>query len=335
MATRNDVAKLAGVSTATISYYINKSGYVSAQTGEKIANAIKELDYRPNLIAKSLKLKDSKQFVFVCNEIRNPFHAQIASRVANIAHENNYLTLICNSIGDDNYIKNITMYQVSGIFVATRNIDTTTVDMLSDSNLNVVILDDCNVGSCGSNISRIILDFTEVIEQLVQHVIDNGATDLCLVSAFNCDELDICRDGKVTAFQKSMDAHASSISSYRIVGNIAIAKESYEFILKEYKDKDKKNIPNCFICGNDSVAQGIIRALHELGLEVPRDVLITGFDNTDSAKMSIPSLTSIDISLDDISRIAMEMLLNKQQTEQVTDVTLPAKLIMRESTSRK
>ena len=87
MASRKDVAREAGVSAASVSYYINNNGYVSAEARKRIQEAIEKLNYSPNQIARSLKIKDSKQFVFLCNEIRNPFYAQLVYRATNAAYE--------------------------------------------------------------------------------------------------------------------------------------------------------------------------------------------------------------------------------------------------------
>ncbi len=333
MATRNDVARLAGVSTATVSYYINSSGYVSKQTGEKIALAIKELEYRPNLIAKSLKVKDSKQFVFLCNEIRNPFHAEIAYAVAEIAYKNDYLTLFCNAIDDNEYIKKICLYQVSGVFIASPKVSRDIIKLISDSNIPIVFLDDSCKQEFKGTVSKININLNDAIEQLINHVVKNGAKNICYISSASGDSLDHGRDGKVVAFKKHIKKHSGTVLNSNIVENITTAKDAFEFATTTYKDI--KKIPDCFICANDAVASGIIRAVYNLGLKVPQDVMVTGFDNTTNSKMSIPSLTTVDISMDEISRSAMNLLLKKCNKEQAEDVTISAKIIVRESTKRK
>lgn len=332
MITRKDVARLAGVSTTTVSYYINKSGYVSESTQKKISDAIKELDYRPNLIARSLKVKDTKQFVFLCNEIRNPFHAEIAFQVADLARRKGYLTLFCNAIDDNEYIMKICSYQVSGVFIAASKISVDLVNTISRLGIPVVVLDDSNTINYDSNISRIILDFNEVVKQLIDHSIDNGAKDICFISSSkNID--DECRDGKVVAFKEYIKLKENSINSYSIISDITNAEDSYEMMINKYNDSIN-NIPNCFICCNDAVSSGVVRALYDIGLRVPEDVIVTGFDNSVNSRISIPSITTVDISINKISELAIDMLIKKQRKEKVTDIKLKSKIIERESTKK-
>ena len=107
MVSRKDIAKEAGVSATSVSYYVNKNGYVSKEAGQRIQAAIDKLNYHPNLVAQSLKRKSSKQIVFLCNEIKNPFYSQLISSATTAAYNHGYFILFSNIIDDKKYIQQI------------------------------------------------------------------------------------------------------------------------------------------------------------------------------------------------------------------------------------
>lgn len=97
MATIKDVSKLAGVSVATVSRVLNQNGYVHEDTEKKVLNAIKELNYAPNLVARSMTKKTSKTIALIVPDITNPFFNELAKAVENVTYVYGYTTILCNS----------------------------------------------------------------------------------------------------------------------------------------------------------------------------------------------------------------------------------------------
>ncbi len=323
MVTRRDVAELAGVSPATVSYYINGKNYVSKETGEKIARAIETLGYRPNLIAKSLKSKDTRQLVFLCNEIRNPFHAQVAYDVTNIAYEHGYTMLFCNVIDDVEYINRLCGYQVSGFFIATSKISVKAINSIAEKNIPVVFLTDMVKPEIDTRVSRIIIDYSYVMDELIKVMKRKGVKSICYISSALDGE-----DGKTESVKNAVGRENVSL---KILYGIASAKSAYEEFVKNFKNTE---LPHGCVCANDAVAAGVLRAAYDMGYRCPEDILIAGIDNTIDSDISIPSITTIDNRKEEISKKAIEMLLKKIREEEVSDYVIRTTVRYKESTGK-
>ncbi len=327
-ATRKDVAQLAGVSTATVSYYINGSGYVSKEKRQRIAKAIEELDYQPNLIAKSLKVKDTKQIVFLCSEIKNPFHAHVAYQAATEAYNHDYTILFCNVIDDERYIARICSYQVSGVFIATNRLPPEAIARITSRHIPVVVLDERLSPDLPEEVSRIILDYNEVMARTVDLMVERGKNRLFYLSSNPVGDFTI-NDGKTDAVVQAAKANPNC-AGLTVERGLTSAPDAYRLVMERYKNQV---VPGyAFLCTNDDTALGVLRALHDLGLSVPRDAAVVGVGNTYLSEMSVPRLSTIDVEIDRVSRQAIRMLVERSGQEPVPDLWIKPKLIERETT---
>lgn len=327
-ATRKDVAKLAGVSTATVSYYINGSGYVSKEKRQRIAKAIEELDYQPNLIAKSLKVKDTKQIVFLCSEIKNPFHAHVAYQAATEAYRHGYTLLFCNVIDDEKYIARICSYQVSGVFIATNHLPPEAIQRITSRHIPVVILDERMSPDIPEEVARIILDYNEVMAKTVDLMVERGKTNLFYLSSNPADDLTV-NDGKTDAVMRAVEANPGR-PGLTVERGMTSALDAYRLVMERYRDQVTPE--SAFLCTNDDTALGIMRAMQDLGFSVPRDVAVVGVGNTYLSEMSVPRLSTIDVEIDLLSRQAIQMLVRGGDQEEIQNLWIKAKLIERETT---
>ena len=324
MASRKDVAELAGVSPASVSYYINDSGYVSAKARAKIQKAIDTLGYNPNQIARSLRNRDSKQFVFLCNEIRNPFYSQLVHRATKAALKEDYVTLFSPVVNDDKYIKKVCGYQVSGVFASNNRIGVEAINTMAEQNIPVVILRDIKWENLDSRVTQIKVDYSTIMEEIVMHLRVQGAKTIHYVSSsLSCENL----DEKTKAFMK-----ANGQNDTKILFGIADTSEAYENVVSSYADSQ---VPDAFVCTNDAVAFGVLKGVNDLGLSIPDDVLIVGFDNAYISEYSVPSITSVDIESEKMGEIAIELLMKKLRGEVVPDYVVTPHLVQRQSSVRK
>ena len=324
-ATRKDVAQLAGVSTATVSYYINGSGYVSKEKRQRIAKAIEELDYQPNLIAKSLKVKDTKQIVFLCSEIKNPFHAHVAYQAATEAYNHDYTILFCNVIDDERYIARICSYQVSGVFIATNRLPPEAIARITSRHIPVVVLDERLSPDLPEEVSRIILDYNKVMARTVDLMVERGKKQLFYLSSNPAEDFTI-NDGKTDAVVQAAKANPNC-AGLTVERSLTSAPDAYRLVMERYKNQV---VPG--YATNDDTALGVLRALHDLGLSVPRDAAVVGVGNTYLSEMSVPRLSTIDVEIDRVSRQAIRMLVERSGQEPVPDLWIKPKLIERETT---
>ncbi len=323
MASRKDVAKLAGVSPAAVSYYVNKNGYVSEKTGKKIQQAIDELNYTPNLIARSLKIKDTKQLLFLCNDIRNPFYSQLVHRATKSAALHGYTCMFSPVVNDPDYINRILSYQVSGVFASNNKMDVNQINKIAKSNVPVVLLRDLDWDDLDKKVTLLKVDFSTIMKEIVEHLVDEGCSDIHYVSSSTLNNL----DAKSTSFIKAMGN-----KSYSVIENVSATKDAHEIISDMYFNKEM--FPDAFVCTNDGVALGCIRAIKDKGLRVPEDVKVVGFDNTNISQFSSPKISTVDIDSDEIGEIAVSKLLDKINNKEVHDKLIEPKLIIRESSKK-
>jgi Transcriptional regulators len=322
MVSRKDVAERAGVSSASVSYYVNKSGYVSEKAGKKIQKAIDELGYVPNQLASSLRRQQSRQFVFLCNEIRNPFYSQLISNATEEAAKKGYSILFSPVVDDDEYIKKVLAYQVSGIFASNKRLNRKLIESVVQRGIPTVLLRDIEWKDHDERISFIKIDFSNIFQEIVSHLKANGYNNICYVSsAISDSNLDLKTRYYIEASGNS-----------NVIYGPANTQDAYRRVL-EYL-KDEKEIPDAFVCANDAVAFGVKKAVLEKGRRIPEDCAIVGFDNTNLSEYSFPAITSVDYSFERIGEKIIEMLLKKENGEKVEDYTITPRLLVRQSSRR-
>lgn len=321
MSSRKDVAKLAGVSPASVSYYVNGNGYVSADTGRKIQKAIDELHYTPNQIARSLKIKDSKQFLFFCNEIRNPFYAELVYRATKSAQKDGYLIMFTSVIDDDNFINKMCSYQISGVFASNGKLKLKQINDIAKRNIPVVMLRDIEWADLDKRVTQIKVDYSSIMQEIVNHLKNEQYKDIFFISSSKSKEENRI-DEKTRNFLL-----ANENKEENVIYNITSTKDAYQYVIDNFT---KNSSPDAFVCTNDAVAIGVMRAVSDIGLKIP-DVAVVGFDNSFNSQFAVPSLTSVDIDMYEVGNVAIDLLIKKLHNEVLDDFVIKPKLIVRES----
>lgn len=326
MVSRNDVAKEAGVSPTSVSYYINQSGYVSEAAGKRIQAAIDKLHYRPNQMAKSLKTKNSRQFVFLCNEIRNPFFAQLIADATTAAYERDYSILFSNVIDDETYLTKLCGYQASGVFLPSARVSKEVVEAIQRMGISVVMLNDASWKQMPEGVTQVRSAAEMIYPQILQHLKENGYKRFTFVSSAP-DAEHRKNDDKAQIFLRmtGLDPHKD------VLYNVNTVQEAEKKILMDWKPKEE---PEAILCSNDFVAQGVIYALTELGVSVPEQVGVVGYDNIVSSQFYIPSITSVDFGVEKLGSTIIDMLIERVEGKPVEDLVIPPVLVPRESTNR-
>lgn len=326
MVSRKDVAKEAGVSPTSVSYYINHNGYVSESAAKRIQAAIDKLHYSPNLIAKSLKTRNSRQFIFLCNEIRNPFFTELIASATQAAYQQDYSILFSNIIDDESYLQKLCGYQVSGIFLPNGRVRKKIVDNIIKSGIPIIMLSDISWENISSKITQISTCPEQVYPQIVSHLLDQGYQKMHFLSAAK-DFKHTCEDRKVQAFLQASKLDISQSVSY----NIATCEDACRYIMETWKPT---TVPQAYLCSNDSIAQGVCYALLQKGVSIPQDVGIVGHDNTALSQFNIPSLSTVSLDANALGKQIIEMLIQRVNGETVDDLFVSPRFIARTSTDR-
>ncbi|QVK17611.1 LacI family DNA-binding transcriptional regulator [Mycoplasmatota bacterium] len=321
MANIKNVAKKANVSVATVSRVINNKGYVNEETRKLVEDAIKELNYIPNEFARSLFKKVSKTIGVIFPHLSNSFYYNVLEGIEEIAFENGYKVMICNTHEDaereNEYIKQFVKYNIDGIIVASNSdllsrykeleIPLVTIDRIIDDSVPSVTSDNVNGGY-----------------QAAQKLISNGCKHLV---HFRGPSILLMVQERSKGFQKCLKENTLSCDT------VDLAFIDPEMILIRQYLESHPNIDGIF-CDSDIIAANVIAELVRLNKKVPDDIQVIGFDNTLLAKSMTPKLTTISQKMFEIGREAIKSLNCLIEKEELTNKhkLIPVELIERDTT---
>jgi len=324
-----DVAKQAGVSHQTVSRVINKSERVTPETRRRVVAAIEELGYRPSRLAQSLVTQKTRTVGLVVADITNPFYFEVARGVQDTALEQGYNVFVCNTDnnpqGEKNVLNLLASQEVDGIIMATASSSDEELHAFADSYKPFVII---NREINHPKASIINVDICKGAKLAIKHLIERGHTQIGMLSHKGHQPDDVRR---VMGYRETLKTHQITPKDEWLVltsPNLVGGYEATQELLNQ-----NPNITAIFTY-NDLMAIGALRGCHDMGLRVPEDCAIIGFDDIKFSAMQMPSLSSIRYDKYGIGKAAMERLLEIiEEPEMVFEpVHMDVELVIREST---
>lgn len=329
--TAKDVAKRAGVSVGTVSNVLNDIPTVKKEIRQSVLKAIKELDYRPNRIAKSLASGRSQMIAFIIPDISNPFFPEMIRGATDKASELDYGVLLANTDNDYRkeirYLQNFSSQGVDGLIISTSDCSSVQVDEIEAIDIPVVIVDRQLEGL---NRDLIIVDNFQCAKAAVNHLINLGCQRIGMIlgPAQTITAKERFEGGKKALQEKGLfNEELIRSGSYSFEGGF----ENMMKLLKECKQVDG------LFCANDMIAIGAIKAIEKMGHQVPKDIAVVGFDDIQIASLLKPSLTTIRQPTYDVGAIAVRLVIERIQgiaPEIRQKIVLPGELVIRESTMK-
>ncbi len=329
MANISDVALKANVSIATVSRVVNKSDHkVNPATREKVLAAISELDYRPNALAKGLLMKKTMTIGIIIPDISNPYYAEIVRGIQDTADLAGYAVMLHNTDGKQEriirYIYLLREKSADGVIFCGGIINgQETLTILKELKERVVV-----VGRHEVDFPAVMVDNVGGATQAVQHLIDLGHRRIGCIAG---------PDGSTTSADR-LAGYGNALARNGLPQNGHLVKrgnwspESGYLLAKELLTGKMR--PTAILCANDQMAFGAIKAARELGLNVPRDLSVVGFDNVPPGSYFDPPLTTVEIPMYDIGRAAMRVLIDLLSGEKFEKLRLfNTKLLVRGSTT--
>ena len=320
-----DVAKLAGVSTATVSRVLNNSGVVRTETRVRVLEAVQDLNYYPNAHARALAGKSSRALGLIVSNLENPFFLDIFRVLEQEAHANGYEVLVANTSYDPQWLRSSvhTMLErrVAGLALVVSEIEPATLDELQARGIRTVIY---SVGSPKPNVLSIKVNYRLGIELIAEHLRSEGHRRMAFIGHHT--SLAPLTQRK-QAFVEVMERYAPEVTF-----TTCTEADSYpggRRAVREIFASDFR--PTAILCANDFMAVGVLRELRDMGLRVPEDVSVAGFDNISLSEVIFPSLTTLHVPRDLIGRKIFESLTQKEETGG-SEMLIQPELVLREST---
>ncbi len=325
-----EVAKLAGVSTATVSHVINKTRFVSDATQRKVLDTIETAGYTPNIHARNLASGQTRTLGLIISDITNPFFPDLVKAIQEKALELGYDVIVLNTSyqpeRDVPYVQRLLELQVRGVMIMTTEMDVSVIQRLSSRRIAVVFLD---IGKVGPHTSNIRVNYERGVHQAVEHLLDLGHRQIAFISGpVHFKSAQIRRQ----AFLRTMKKYRASLHTEPVICEGDFKLESGQQAVKELLAL--KNRPTAIIAANDLMAMGAMRELARAGLRVPKDISVVGCDDIWLAKLTDPQLTTIMIPRAEIGAAAVEAVLQTHSGDGRSgrEIRIPTQLLVREST---
>lgn len=311
------IARLAGVSVATVSRVLNNIESVKPQNREKVLSVINELNYKPNLLARQLRTAKSKMLLVLVSNIANPFCADVVKGIELEAEKNGYHILLCNAGSD------VSRLQSSLSLLSGRMVDgVITMDALSHlPELTELISDSpwvqCAEFADATNVSCVGIDDKEASCFAIQQFIARGRKKIAMINHdLNYKYAQLREEG----YREVIDTNQLDYKTIQYANDLSYeaGKDAMTALLLN----DEK--PDAVFAVSDTLAVGALRAIENAGLKVPDDIAVIGFDGTELGTMVYPKLSTIQQPSQNIGREAVRLLLNKIDNDDMT----PEKIIL-------
>jgi len=332
LATIYDIAKKAGVSTATVSRVLNGVNHpIKEETKQRILQIARELDYRPNVIAKSLAGGKSHTIALIIPSITNDFYTQICEVIEEKLEQKGYHTYLCNTRRsvekESRYIESLIARKVDGvIFSPTRvkpednHVNLKNIEKLKKHGIAVVAF-----GSQFKGVSQIYINTYQGAFDATSYLINLGHKRISFIDGLSAGTRKSRRRGYIKALE---EAQINFDPSLVTAGNLRM-EDGYSCTLELLK---LKNPPTAILAANNLMAIGALKAARDKGLHVPGDLSVIGFDDSLLSMVVDPTLTVIKQPLKEIGEAAFKLLINQLEGKQKLEtIQLNTYIIKRES----
>ncbi|EIO5096044.1 substrate-binding domain-containing protein [Vibrio parahaemolyticus] len=330
MATMKDIAKLAGVSTSTVSHVINKTRFVSEEISERVNNAAKELNYyAPSALARSLKVNRTKTIGMLVTTSTNPFFGEVVKGVERSCYHKGYSLILCNTEGDNERmrqsINTLLQKRVDGLILMCSSLEGERIDVFERyPDIPVVVMD---WGPMLFTSDKIQDNSLRGGYLAAKYLIDCGHTEIgCITGPLIKHQAQMRYEG----YKRAMNEAGLEFNANWIIESDFECEGGYQAFKKM---AERGTLPSSIFVSNDMMAMGVINAANELDIKVPDDLSIIGYDDIHIAKFMSPSLTTIHQPKYRLGQAAVETLVRRldDKSNEAQVVQLEPTLVVRNS----
>ncbi|MCB0072086.1 MAG: LacI family DNA-binding transcriptional regulator [Caldilineaceae bacterium] len=307
--TQQDVARLAGVSQATVSYVLNNRATVSVppETRARVLAAMQELGYVPNVTARSLRTSKSYTIASIIPDITNPFYPALERGIQDIAHENDYHLLIYNTDGiaarERGCLDAVQQARVDGIVAVLFHLSAKDLFPLLENGVAIVRIESAPKAAGPYPLDNLYVDNAKAARSAVEYLLGRGYSRIGMITG---------RGGPGRTREDGYRDALAADGRVDVDGVITTAgfteRDGYEGMLTVLA---REPWPDAVFASNDLLAMGALLAIRERGLRVPEDIALMGFDDIPMARLVSPPLTTISQFQRQLGRRAAEMLFER------------------------
>jgi LacI family transcriptional regulator len=329
MATVRDVAKLAGVSPITVSRVINKAGYISDETRRRVEEAIRQLGYVPNTLARSLRLRQTNTLALVLTDITNPFWTTVVRGVEDAASDAGFNVILCNTdeseIEQEKYLNVLLQKRVDGVLLVPVRCNRETVQGIQNQNVPLVVLDR---HIPGVEVDSVRCDSEGGAFDLIKLLLARGHTKIAMLSG---PQGVSSADDRVAGYMRALEQAGLDHQNELIFYGEFTQQSGYEMAQKALGVQPR---PTAFFAANNFITMGSFKAARDAGLKVPEDIALVGFDDLPIELIIDPFFTVAAQPAYAMGKQATELILARVAQQVPTacqEIILPIEIIVRRS----
>lgn len=327
MANIRDVAKVAGVSIATVSRALSNPETVSKASLKKVHVAMEQVKYKPNMLARNFRRHRAYSIVVMVPNLANTFFATVVRGIEDVAQQQGYSVLLADTRDmlsrEEEYLKLVETRQADGVIQLSPHREGGSALPKED----IIAVNAC--GCENTPYPCIRVDNAEASKTATEYLISLGHKRIGVITGLADNPHSIDR---LKGYKQALDkAGIAFLDEWRAEG--AFTMWSGLNAAQHFIRMDKEQRPSAILCQNDEMAIGAIKAFKNAGIKVPEEISITGFDDIEVSRFSDPSLTTINQPAEEIGRSAANMLLRLIEGKEVRhqDYILPYEFVVRSS----
>jgi len=307
MATLSEVARLAGVTTATVSNVLRNTQKVKPATVQKVQEAIAATGYRPNLMARALAEGKSSMVALVLPDINNPFYPEFVRVAERVARHRNYFLMVCNTderpdIGRA-YLHQIAGTLADGVLVLHTGISADDINQLKTRRSPIVLASEEKV-DFADHIPRVVVNFHRAGEIAGQHLLSLGHARIGAIVGCGLEGMQL---GRLEGFQSALRAAGIGWDSSllrNVNDTVAGGHAATLSLLEEHPDI------TAIFATNDLMAYGASQALADCNIRIPGDISLIGITDIQLARDMRPTLTTVALGIEQVATISINLLLD-------------------------
>ncbi|MCG3737497.1 LacI family DNA-binding transcriptional regulator [Vibrio cincinnatiensis] len=329
MATMKDIARVAGVSTSTVSHVINKTRYVSDEIAERVNKVAQELNYAPSALARSLKMNRTRTIGMLVTTSTNPFFGEVVKGVERSCYQQGYNLILCNTEGDNERMKSsintLLQKRVDGLILMCSTLEGERIDVFDRyPDIPVVVMD---WGPMLFASDKIQDNSLRGGYMATQYLIECGHKTIgCITGPLIRHQAQMRYEG----YKRAVLEAGLEINPHWIVESNFECEGGLEAFAQMQK---RGPLPSALFVCNDMMAMGVIHAANEAGVAIPEQLSVMGYDDIHIAQFMLPALTTIHQPKYRLGQAAVETLLSKleNQNREPQVVQLEPTLVVRDS----
>lgn len=330
--TLKDIASIAGVSISTVSRVLNKNASkhrISRDTEKIVLKTAAELNYRPNQLARGLRVKKTQSIGLVLPDISNPFFSYVGRSIQRMAHQNGYSLIICDTDEDlaleIEHLNLLRSKGVDGLIIMPVGQKFTHLQAIVDDGMPLVLIDRCFEEL---NCSSVVIDNYLGSRSAMEHMIACGHRRIAFIQGLPNT---YTNTGRLNGYLDALSAYGIPVDEKLIVGKDFRRENGYietKFLL------NLEPRPTAIFSTSDLITLGALQAISEEGLQIPQDISLVAFDDVDFAPYLICSLTTVAQPKEHMGEMAVKILIEYMKNpskKSIQRIILKPKLIIRNS----